>query len=101
MFKKIQRYLKDPYHSIGYEMFKTCPRLMPDKYYLSILWEWEMGYEIDWKHPRTYNEKLQWLKLHDRKDMYTKMVDKYEAKKCVANIIGDEYIIPTLGKSQK
>ena len=47
--------------------------------------------------PQTYNEKLQWLKLYDRKPEYTQMVDKYEAKKYVAAIIGEEYIIPTLG----
>lgn len=96
MFKKIRRYIKDPYHSIGYEMFKRCPRLMSDKYYLSILWEWEMGYTIDWRHPRTYNEKLQWLKLYDRKPQYTQMVDKYRVKQWVADRIGEKYIIPTL-----
>ena len=48
-------------------------------------------------NPTTFNEKLQWLKLYDRNPEYTKMVDKYEAKKYVSNIIGEEYIIPTLG----
>ena len=56
-----------------------------------------MGRKINWDNPKTYNEKLQWLKVYDRKDIYTMMVDKYEAKKYVATIIGDEYIIPTLG----
>ena len=46
---------------------------------------------------QTFNEKLQWLKLYNRNPEYTKMVDKYEAKKYVADIIGQEYIIPTLG----
>ena len=49
------------------------------------------------RYPKTFNEKLQWLKLHDRKDIYTTMVDKYEAKKYVSERIGEEYIIPTLG----
>ncbi len=47
-------------------------------------------------NPKTYNEKLQWLKLHDRKPEYSRMVDKAGAKKYVASIIGEEYIIPTL-----
>ena len=49
------------------------------------------------KKPKTFNEKLQWLKLYDRNPYYTKLVDKYEVKKIVADIIGEEYIIPTLG----
>ena len=49
------------------------------------------------KKPNTYNEKLNWLKLHDHNPLYTTLVDKYEAKEYVAQIIGNEYIIPTLG----
>ena len=97
MFRKIRRYLKDPYYSFGYDMFKKCPHLMPDKYYLSVLWKMEMGYELDWKHPKTFNEKLQWLKLYDRKPGYTLMVDKYRVKQWVADKIGEQYVIPTLG----
>ena len=52
---------------------------------------------MDIDNPTTFNEKLQWLKLHDRKPEYTQMVDKYEAKKYVAEKIGEQYIIPTLG----
>ena len=56
-----------------------------------------MGKWLNFKNPQTYNEKLQWLKLYNRKPEYTRMVDKYEAKKYVAEIIGEEHIIPTLG----
>ena len=55
-----------------------------------------MDYPLDLDNPQTYNEKLQWQKLYDRRPEYTKMVDKYDAKEYVANIIGKEYIIPTL-----
>ncbi|MBR6329212.1 MAG: glycosyl transferase [Lachnospiraceae bacterium] len=51
----------------------------------------------DLQNPKGYNEKLCWLKLHNFRDEYTKMTDKYEAKKYVASIIGEKYIIPTLG----
>ena len=54
------------------------------------------GYPLDLENPKTFNEKLQWLKIHDRNPIYTTMVDKYEVKKYVADIIGEEYIIPTL-----
>ena len=56
-----------------------------------------MHKKLNLKKPQTFNEKLQWLKLYDRNPSYTKMVDKYEVKKYVANVIGESYIIPTLG----
>lgn len=52
---------------------------------------------LDLENPKTFNEKLQWLKLHDRNLEYSNLVDKYEVKKHVESIIGSEYIIPTLG----
>ncbi len=70
---------------------------MPDSLYLRLLYFHRFGKRLDLKNPRTFNEKLQWLKLNDRKDEYTKMVDKIEAKKWVSERIGEEYIIPTLG----
>lgn len=70
---------------------------MPDKTYLSILCRGSLGYKVDFEQPRTVNEKLQWLKLHDRKALYTQLVDKYEVRKFVAEKIGDEHLIPLLG----
>lgn len=70
---------------------------IPDESYLKLKYKLVMGTKLDLENPKTFNEKLQWLKLHDRNPEYTKMVDKYEAKEYVANIIGKEYIIPTLG----
>ena len=71
--------------------------LFPDKLYLTLLFRLKMGYWMDWKNPKTFSEKLQWLKLYNRKPEYTTMVDKYAVKEYVAKIIGEEYIIPTLG----
>lgn len=56
-----------------------------------------MGRKLDLKNPKTFSEKLQWLKLYDRKPIYTTMVDKYAVKQYVAEKIGKEYVIPTLG----
>ena len=72
-------------------------RRMSDEKYLKMLFKDAMGYPLDLENPKTFSEKLQWLKLYDRKPVYTQMVDKYEAKKYVADMIGEEYIIPTLG----
>lgn len=70
---------------------------MNDKEYLSWLYRARMGRFPDLNHPKSFNEKLQWLKLNDRKPEYTEMVDKYLAKKYVEKRIGEKYIIPTLG----
>lgn len=70
---------------------------MPDERYIKLIYWARMGSKLNLENPQTFNEKLQWLKLFDRKPEYTRMVDKYEAKKYVADIIGEEYVIPTLG----
>ena len=70
----------------------------PDSLYVRLLYFGYMnGRVLHLKNPRRYNEKLQWLKLHDRRDIYTTMVDKADAKKYVADRIGEEYIIKTYG----
>ena len=71
-------------------------RLIPDYVYISLLYFKHLHRFPNLRHPRTFNEKLQWLKLHDRKPEYTMMVDKIKVKEYVANLIGEEYIIPTL-----
>lgn len=70
---------------------------MLDNEYLEKKFYATMGYSLDLNNPQTFNEKLQWLKLYDRKPEYTVMVDKYLVKQYVAEKIGEEYIIPTLG----
>lgn len=71
--------------------------VLPDKIYLDFKFHHCFGRWIDWQHPRTFSEKLQWLKIYNRKSEYTIMADKVKAKEWVANRIGTEYIIPTLG----
>ncbi|MGI5056610.1 ATP-grasp fold amidoligase family protein [Treponema socranskii] len=70
---------------------------LPDDLYLKRLFKAKMGYELNLENPQTFNEKLQWLKLYNRKTEYTAMADKYEAKKIIAEKIGEKHIIPTLG----
>jgi len=83
--------------------FLTVSRLhgfypdMDDALYLKKLYKAKMGRDLDLKNPDTFNAKLQWLKLYDRKEIYTTLVDKYKVKDYVAEKIGPEYIIPTLG----
>ena len=70
---------------------------MPDAVYLKICYKIRTGKKLNLKNPTTFNEKLQWLKINDRKPEYTRMVDKFEVKKYVAEILGEKYLIPTLG----
>lgn len=79
------------------DLIVRIARLLPDKAYLSLKYYKSFGRWPNWKNPQTYSEKLQWLKLYDRKPVYTTLVDKYAVKKYVADIIGEEYVIPTLG----
>lgn len=65
--------------------------------YLELLYKMKTDKNLDLNNPVTFNEKIQWLKIYDRNPLYTKMVDKYEAKKYVASKIGEKYVIPLLG----
>lgn len=78
-------------------IIKNFCRWLPDKPYLSLRYRCLMGHWINWKNPTTFTEKLQWLKVYDYKPEYTQMVDKLAAKDYVAERIGKEYIIPTIG----
>lgn len=83
------------------ELIKEVFKIVPDKLYLKIMFRIKIHKKLNLKKPQTFNEKLQWLKLYDRKPEYTKMVDKYDVKNYVAEKIGEEYIIPTIGIYEK
>lgn len=72
-------------------------RFLDDETYLKIMYRCRFHRKLNLKNPASFNEKLQWLKLHNRNPEYTRMVDKYKAKEFAAERIGKEYIIPTLG----
>lgn len=76
---------------------KSSRFIKDDKIYLSLRHYLAFGKKMNWENPQTFNEKMQWLKLYDRRPEYTIMVDKVKAKDYVASIIGEEYIIPTIG----
>ena len=79
------------------ELGKKVVALLPTKMWLSYKFKRKFGYSMDWKNPKTYSEKLQWLKVYDKNPLYTKLVDKCEVKKYIADVIGEQYVIPTLG----
>ncbi|MBR6001850.1 MAG: glycosyl transferase [Bacteroidales bacterium] len=69
---------------------------LPDKLYLSLQYRCRMGRKLHLDNPQTFNEKIQWLKIHDRNPLYPTLVDKVAVKEWAAAKIGEEYIIPTL-----
>lgn len=69
---------------------------LDDVLYTRIIYWLKMGKTLNLENPKTFNEKLQWLKLFDHNPLYTNLVDKYSVKDYVASRIGDKYIIPTI-----
>lgn len=95
---KIIKFFKKPKVCIIYILsyFKIF-RLLPDKLFLKLKFKLMMNKKLNFDNVQTYNEKLQWLKLYDRKPEYTKLVDKYGVREYIAETIGSEYLIPLLG----
>ncbi|MBQ3075619.1 MAG: glycosyl transferase [Clostridia bacterium] len=95
--KKIKKFFFDPQARQDFLAAHGFYNKMSDEAYLKMRFRSRVGHELNLENPTTFNEKLQWLKLYDRKPIYTTMVDKYAVKQYVADRIGEEYIIPTLG----
>ncbi len=95
--KKILRAVRDPKYRFDLLQVRGWYRNWSDEAYLKKKFRVYMKKNLNLSSPKTFNEKIQWLKLYDRKPIYTTMVDKYEVKKYVADKIGEQYIIPTLG----
>ena len=96
MFKKLERYLRSPYYALGDDLSKTHPEWMSDRYFIRVFWHQMFGYPLDLKHPATFNEKIQWMKLYDHDPRYPDLIDKYKVKEWVKRVIGEQYVIPTL-----
>ena len=97
LFQKALSYIKKPSKIVLKLNEYKIGRIFSDKFFLKCAYRYRFNEKLNLDNPQTFNEKLQWLKLYDRKPEYTQMVDKYEAKKWIAERIGEEYIIPTLG----
>lgn len=97
---KFVKFIHQSLHKIG----KRCVRVLfsygqwlSDGTYVKLYYRFSMGKKLNLKNPQTFTEKLQWLKLYDHNPLYTTLVDKYAVKPWVAEKIGEQYIIPTLG----
>lgn len=97
IIEKVVRYIKCPARVIVRLNDYKIGELFSDEFFLKCLYKARTGKRLNIKSPRTFNEKIQWLKLHDRKPEYTEMVDKYAVKEYVSKRIGEEYVIISLG----
>ena len=70
---------------------------MDDKKFIEKMFKATMDYPLNLENPKSFNEKLQWLKLYDRNPLYTKLVDKYKVREYISEKIGEDYLIPLLG----
>lgn len=74
---------------------------MSDEMFARLAFRGNMGYPLDLENPKTFNEKLQWLKIYDHRPEYTDLVDKLKAKDIVGKIIGKEHIVPVYGEWER
>ncbi|WP_294531703.1 ATP-grasp fold amidoligase family protein [uncultured Bacteroides sp.] len=92
---RIKKVINKPSLLLAY-LLRKIARVIPDKVQLTLLHRVYIGSFVNWTNPRTFTEKLQWLKIYNRNPLYTKLVDKFAVKDYVANKIGESYIIPTI-----
>ena len=52
-------------------LIETMKKCIPDSIYLRLLFYRRLGKRLSLKNPKTFNEKLQWLKLYDHRPEYT------------------------------
>lgn len=94
---ELAKLIKNPYVIFRLPKLQQRMRLLPDAVYLKLVYRARIGRPLNLNSPKGFNEKLQWLKLYDRNPLYTKLVDKAEVKPWVAERIGWEHVVPTLG----
>ncbi|CAZ96062.1 ATP-grasp fold amidoligase family protein [Zobellia galactanivorans] len=68
--------------------------ILPDKIFLAYKYRISMGKKLQLNPPTTLNEKINWLKLYDRRDILTKCADKYKVREIILERIGDKYLVP-------
>ncbi len=97
----INAYIKKPsliLNGLIIRFFRMLEPLMSDESFLKMIYPYYIGKRLNLKHPKTFNEKLQWLKLYYRNPLYHTLVDKASAKEWVAHSIGDQFVIPTIAE---
>ncbi|MDD3747069.1 MAG: ATP-grasp fold amidoligase family protein [Anaerostipes sp.] len=97
MLDKIKKVVQHPEKIIGRMNMLGMFNWMDDNTYLKFLFRVNLKYRLNLKEPKTFNEKMQWLKLNNIHPEYSKVVDKYEVRNYVKELIGEQHLIPLLG----
>jgi len=99
MYKKILNLIKNPIRIL----FILCGRgfinlnWLSDEKFIKMEYAAYTGKKLNLSSPKTFNEKIQWLKLYGKLENYTHLVDKYEVRKYISATIGEKYLIPLIG----
>lgn len=93
---KIKKYLENPWMVYCALTSKGLTKWIPDKAHLRLMYRASLGTWPNLDSPETFAEKMQWLKIHDHRSVYTTMVDKYRAKEFIASKVGPAYVVKTL-----
>ncbi len=101
MIMKIIRVIKNPRPTLLRYLNRYASYIKDDKTYIKFKFWLATGHRLNLKNPKGFCQKLQWLKLYDRKPIYTQMVDKYAVKQIIRDTIGEKYVIPTIGVWEK
>jgi hypothetical protein len=95
--KLLKTSLKNPYFFLARVIMRPpFYKIIPDRPYLKICYRAYTGLKLNLDNPRSFNEKMQWLKLNDKKDWYWKIADKVEVREYVKDLIGEQYLIPKI-----
>ncbi len=78
------------------DFLKKILKIFPDKLYIRLMFFYRGGGIVNLKNPKGFNEKLQWLKLYDKRSVYVEFTDKYLVKEKVSKIIGKEHVVPLI-----
>ena len=97
MSEIIKKVLKKPYLILPVCWQKCSKLIRSDEFYLKVYYRMCLGKKLDLKHPQTFTEKIQWLKLHNTSPLCTQLVDKYSVREFVKEKIGEEHLVPLLG----
>ncbi|WP_029070581.1 ATP-grasp fold amidoligase family protein [Kandleria vitulina] len=97
VFKKLLRLVSDEDYRYLVKSARFDEDYLDDETYLKKVYKALFHRELNLTSPQSFNEKLQWLKLYDRNDKYTMLVDKYLVRDYVAKKIGKEHLIPLIG----
>ncbi len=90
--KRFIRFYKKYFTVENYETY-----ILSDKSFIEKMYKARLGKKLDLKNPKTFTEKMNWLKLYDRRPEYTIMADKYAVREYITEKIGEEYLVPLLG----